>query len=255
MSVIRNFSKKRKSLKKAISLMAILIIFLSGSALALERNLPEPSTGDCVFYEHAKRPLGREWRVTAPSVVPVVDQVRPGWNDILSAVWVRNGYYVEIFRHVYFKQHLILRKQYATPNGWWYDLNPSRDNDQMSSFKCFKGNKPTTKIRRITLMVEAPGTHCPLFDSVDNLPKLNGHLLAIHNKTPYILSISRKLNFKPFIQYGLQWIKPNEERQLNENIRKQIFINILNGWTAGIENIPQVPVITRPLYIDIYYTQ
>ncbi len=124
--------------------------------LALDKNLPEPRTGDCVFYQHATGDLGKEWAVNATSWVPVVDRENNGWNDILSAAWLRKDHHVEVYKHVDYKEPLTLRRQYTTRNGAWYDLGES-DNDEMSSFKCQDG-PGDTRAMKVSLFYDITGT-------------------------------------------------------------------------------------------------
>ena len=124
----------------AAFLSALLsVVTLSQKVDSIEPNLREPLLGDCVFYEHAERPLGMSLAVESPFEAPTTEAANNAdFNDVASIVWIRHGSKVEAYGDANYRFPLQITRQYCTENGCWYDFAPGLGNDWMSSFKCLR---------------------------------------------------------------------------------------------------------------------
>ncbi|HYX34938.1 MAG TPA: hypothetical protein VE954_17715 [Oligoflexus sp.] len=119
-----------------------------GATLLLFMSLPAVAA-DCISYKDVDR-LGERFEQTA---IAQSYELKNGFNDAISSVWIREGYYAVLSTDLKFqgtKIHLYGSGMSFTKDAWqfdkgqsadagtWYNLVPFSFNDTATSVLCLK---------------------------------------------------------------------------------------------------------------------
>lgn len=84
----------------------------------------------CRFYEHTKAE-GKSFEIDRQISVNRLDH---DWNDIISSVWVKNGYRVILYEHTDYEGRKLVLEGNRSGRGMLFDLVQLNFNDIVSSF-------------------------------------------------------------------------------------------------------------------------